>query len=209
LLSRVLFRDQFVLVEDLQHRLDANAISVEEFADAVEAVIGDLTPGVAFAGFEFWGTAVRRWPRSGAGSGLGLSPKQNAHAQGTIRGLHQQIDVARRRAHRWISDALNTEQRSQICRLQADRLGLTPEDNGHGRIPLLDWLKRKQGLYGGREGQVAAALGLLRHEVRELHADARQRFVGMLNRDQARQLAEMEAACAAPADGDAGLKKED
>lgn len=198
--SRALFRNQFATVEQLQWRLDHHAIAANEFACGVEALIEDRTPRKAFAGFEFWGSPVPRSPRAALARNVDLDPGQSEQACRIFDSLHRQIEVSRQRAHQRIRDVLTADQRCRFANLN----GAAPVtgDNGHDAEPLFECMLRLIGLHGGQQAEIAGCSALLRHDVRRLHNEARQRFCALLSAQQTGRLREIENGVSSAMAGD-------
>lgn len=111
--------DQQAQLEDLQGQLDRGEITQEQFAQQVQALIGDAAPGYAFAGTDMLGGAFPGDPVMGLADVLQLTDTQRQQAADIFTRLHTDIDTLRQNAQDQIKTVLTADQLAKLDELQA------------------------------------------------------------------------------------------
>ncbi len=111
--------DQQAQLEDLQSQLDSGAITQEQFAQQVQALIGDIAPGFAFAGMGMMGGPFRGDPVMGLADQLQLTDAEQQQAADVFQRLHDDITTLRQNAEDQIKALLTADQLAKLAELQA------------------------------------------------------------------------------------------
>jgi Spy/CpxP family protein refolding chaperone len=206
-------------IERLQTQLDNGEITAEAFATQVDAILGDLAPHAAFAGFGFFGAPFGDRLRHFIAEKLGLTEEQQTAARAIFEDTHQQIRILRLTALANIRLQLTDEQRAKLDALRDERFASIRDD-----APVPPGAFRGRGFLPGRPGErrgheairerirgfferLAAELGItdaqrtaiqgirdqLRADVRAAHQRAREAFKALLTAEQLAILEQIEA----------------
>ena len=121
--------DQQAQLQDLQSQLDSGAITQEQFAQQVQALIGDIAPGRAFAGMGMMGGPFPGDPNMGMADPLQLTDAQRQQAQDIFQRLHDDIATLRQNAEDQIKALLTADQLAKLDELQSQ---LPAQGGPHG-----------------------------------------------------------------------------
>lgn len=116
-----LTQDQQTQLEDLQGQLDRGEITPNEFAQQVHDLIGDVAPGMAFAGMGMMGGPFREGPGMRLAAQLQLTEEQQQQAQDIFTRLHTDIETLRQNAQDAIKALLTTDQLATLDELMSQR----------------------------------------------------------------------------------------
>ncbi len=111
--------DQQAQLEDLQGQLDRGEITQEQFAQQVQTLIGDASPGYAFAGTDMLGGPFLGDPVMGLADVLQLTDEQRQQADDIFTRLHTDIDTLRQNAQDQIKTVLTADQLAKLDELQS------------------------------------------------------------------------------------------
>jgi len=193
--------DQRAQIEALQAQVSEGTISDEDFQSQVQAIIGDAGPGVAFVGFDFFGSPFGFGDRRFGAEPLDLTEEQREQARDIFTQLHDDIRTLRDAAHDRIrNEVLTEEQRATLDEMQMNRSGA-----GFGRVARFGGFGSMMGSGMGRHRgdrqfseRFAAALELteeqqtqietirseLRAAIEARHQQARDEFRAILTPEQ-------------------------
>jgi len=211
-----LSEQQIQQLEDLQAQFQSGALTEAEVAEQAQAIIGDIAPDRAFAGFAFFGGPFGGRFQGERADLLNLTDEQRAQAQRIFQQLHDDIRTLRQNARDAILNVLTEEQRAQLRQIRENRPGLGhfvrqfarhhgrgarnhEDDNGIGAsrtdmmpFPLLNRLAQRLILTDDQRTQIERILTDLRAAVRARHQAARDAFRAILTPDQLAILDNME-----------------
>jgi Spy/CpxP family protein refolding chaperone len=199
----MLTSDQQSQLADLQSQLDSGEITLEEFTQGVEDLMGDMGsghggPGHGMMGGPFPGRGMMGGPFPGRGGedghlgdALNLTEEQQAQAEEIQTRLHDDIDTLRTDAETAIKALLTADQLAALEELQAQT---PPRGRGHGHGPdPFQFFAAELQLTDEQKASIDEIRANLRDAVRARHEQAREEFRAILTADQLAILDQLEA----------------
>jgi Spy/CpxP family protein refolding chaperone len=198
--SPALTADQQAQLESLQSQLDSGAITLADFSQQVQALIGDVAPGRAFAGRGMMGGPFGGDPESQLADDLQLTDEQRTQAADIAKRLHDDISALRVAAEDQIKALLTADQLAQLEAMpsQRARMGhgrpghMGPPGEGVGLGGLFGLTKQLQ-LTEDQQTAIEKIRTDLRTAVAARHQQARDEFRAILTADQLALLDQLEA----------------
>lgn len=192
-------------IEDLQAKLDAGELTPDQFADQIEAVLGDAAPNSAFGGLNFFGSPFGQRLRDAVASRLSLTDEQVQAGEQLFIDTHQKISHLVIAALAQMRLVLTQAQRDQLDALWAERFASIREDArpdpaalGRGGIRgrvqgFFEKLAGTLGLTQEQRDAIAAIRTQLRSDIKTAHHTARDAFLALLTDEQRATLDQLES----------------
>ncbi|MGE0479000.1 MAG: hypothetical protein AB7Q17_00890 [Phycisphaerae bacterium] len=194
--------DERARIEEIRAQLDEGAISPEQFADQVDAILGDHFAEGAFAGQQFFGAAFGERIRQRVAERLALTEEQLAAAREIFARTHREIRRIMLQTMAEIRLVLTDEQRAEVDQLRGERfraLRQSPDRGGWrpGRFrerarSFFERLAAELEITDAQREQIRVLREQLRDSVRAAHQAARDEFRALLTPEQLEILQQIE-----------------
>lgn len=194
--------DERAQIEEIRAQLDEGAITPEQFADQVDAILGDAFPDGAFAGRQFFGAAFGERIRQRVAERLALTEEQLAAAREIFARTHREIRRIMLQTMAEIRLVLTDEQRAELDQLRGERfrsLRQSPDRGGWrpGRFrerarSFFERLATELEITDAQREQIRLLREQLRESVRATHQAARDEFRALLTPEQLEILEQIE-----------------
>lgn len=194
---RFLCHRELLALERWQEQHDAGTLAADMFARAVEVLIADRAPNMAFAGFGMMGSIVPRTPRDVVGGRPDLSASQRREARDIHWALHEAVRMWRMRTHDQIRKELGLGDAGLVAFLRDD----ARRPCGQEPTRLLQRMMQELRLVGDQQAKIVVECALLRCHVEREHQTARSRFISLLTTLQWEDLEAIERVPPGPSVG--------